>query len=73
VKKSPKTLLKTIFVDIKNITFTEEEGSQTNYVSSDNFKKQPKVNNRPIGENSPNDLVTLAHIPSLISENECLS
>jgi hypothetical protein len=50
------------------ITFTVEKSRQTIWAISVLFIKQPKVNNDPIGENSPNlsTLITVVIAVSLI-------
>jgi hypothetical protein len=58
VKNGPKVLSKQFFT--KNNTFLGKK-VRKNVVYFCNFQKMPKVNNRPLGENSPN-LVTLAAI-----------
>jgi hypothetical protein len=47
------------FVKIDFTTFTVEKSSPSIWAISVIFKKLPKVNNHPIGDNSPNPVTLL--------------
>jgi hypothetical protein len=65
-EKFAQNVAQPIFGQYYHISFTEEKSCRRMWTNSILFIKLPKVNNRPMGENSPN-LVTLVAMANWIT------